>query len=272
MNLIDLHNNTPSDIDGDCPPEHEETGLGYWHFVIVPNNGTLKFKKIILNLAGTLFTFHPPLPDPNYPKFILNGIQLDNVYVPVPSGYTLASLLQIGSYAEWEATAVGATPKNFILSHLCQPAEIPCFIGSTRICCNRNEEKEIAEMTLTDQIQGVAIEAILSTEVPAGYEMVCFKSGALGPQLPYRDLLCTPSHLFLVNQKESLASQLVNGKTIVKQLLLKPTRVYHILMKNKKWLWLHAQGLSAETLNPKAATAQRYYRDQEKNSGKVSQL
>jgi len=103
---VDLHNNT-AETGTDCP----DTINDYWHFVLTPNNGSLAFVTITLNLDGTTKTF------PTDGAIIPNGSQQDNVFVQVPTGFSLADLETTGSSAEVSGPVDANT--KFNLSHVC---------------------------------------------------------------------------------------------------------------------------------------------------------
>lgn len=100
---IPLHNDT-AEPETDCPAG----GGAYWHFVFAPNDGSASFTSIVLVLDGDTVVFDGA-------EIIPNGSQTDNVFVAVPSGYTLTSLEKDGSYATYS----GEEPNLFNLSHVC---------------------------------------------------------------------------------------------------------------------------------------------------------
>lgn len=111
-----LHNDT-AEQGTDCPDEGGT--LGCWHFVITPNGNDSSFIKFFLNLGDypTLF-----MTD----EFILNGFQEDNVFVNVPVGKTLTSLVALHSYAMvYYEGKVNQEPDKFVLSHTCPPTSVP---------------------------------------------------------------------------------------------------------------------------------------------------
>jgi hypothetical protein len=85
---VSLHNNT-AETGTDCP----DTISDYWHFVLTPNNGTLAFVSITLDLGAST-------PTLTGSDIIANGSQTDNVFVKVPSGSSLDDLQLSGSSAE----------------------------------------------------------------------------------------------------------------------------------------------------------------------------
>jgi hypothetical protein len=98
---IPLNNNT-AEQGTDCPTQPG----AYWHFVTSPNNGGSAFVQFHLNL-GDATTYDTTV-------FIPNGSQLDNVFVQVPAGKTLTSLIKDGSSADITGDA-----SKFQLSHTC---------------------------------------------------------------------------------------------------------------------------------------------------------
>lgn len=103
---IPLNNDTAGE-GTDCPA----TGGPYWHFVISPNNNHSYFIVFHLNL-GDAATYNTSI-------FVPNGSQLDNVFVAVPAGKTLTSLIKDGSSADIYWDGVGSEPDKFQLSHVC---------------------------------------------------------------------------------------------------------------------------------------------------------
>lgn len=101
-------NNDTAGAGTDCPA----TGGPYWHFVISPNNGNSYFITFHLNL-GDATTYDTSV-------FVPNGDQLDNIFLAVPSGKTLTSLIKTGSSADIKWNGEDKNPPDkFLLSHTC---------------------------------------------------------------------------------------------------------------------------------------------------------
>ena len=103
---LPLHNNSAS-VGTDCPDSIND----YWHFVVTPNNGTLEFDEIRLNIDGLgVVSFSGS-------DIIPNGSQLDNVFIQVPDGSSIDDLVLDDS----EADIIGdVQPQSlFNLSHVC---------------------------------------------------------------------------------------------------------------------------------------------------------
>lgn len=101
---VPLHNDQ-AQTSTDCP----NTVGSYWHFVISPNDNGYAFVSMSLALNGVVWSFSGS-------EIIPNAGQLDNVYVEVPEGFTVASLGAAGSSAR--ITPATGSPK-FVLSHVC---------------------------------------------------------------------------------------------------------------------------------------------------------
>lgn len=112
-NLTIPLNNDTAEEGSDCPAE----GGPYWHFVISPNNGESAFIVFHLNL-GDASTYDTSV-------FIQNAGQWDNVFVAVPSGKTLTSLIKDGSTADIYWSGNGTEPAKFQLSHTCSGTRPP---------------------------------------------------------------------------------------------------------------------------------------------------
>jgi hypothetical protein len=106
-------NNATAPEGTDCPA----TGGPSWHFVISPNNGHSYFITFHLNL-GDATTYDTSI-------FVKNGDQLDNVFVEVPSGKTLTSLIKAGSSADIWWDGANPEPAKFQLSHVCGGSQPP---------------------------------------------------------------------------------------------------------------------------------------------------
>src|SRR5215510_8523498 len=99
-------NNATAETGTDCP----DTINDYWHFVLTPNNGSLAFVTITLNLDGTTKSF--PADGPIIPR----GPQQDNVFARAPTDFPPAPLETSGSSAEGGGRVEGN--RNFNLPHV----------------------------------------------------------------------------------------------------------------------------------------------------------
>ncbi len=68
--------------------------------------------------------------------------------------------------------------------------------------------------------------------------------------MPNSDTTCTPSHRFEFDEKMIEAQHIVNDN-VVKIKVDESVKVYHVLLENNEWRWMIANGLLAETLDPK---------------------
>jgi len=168
---LPLHNNT-AEVGTDCP----DTIHNFWHFVVTPNNGSLEFDEIRLNIDGLgVVSFSGS-------DIIPNGSQLDNVFIQVPDGSSLDDLLLTDS----EADILGdVQPQSlFNLSHVCvgtgeefgelsvnkvvddpSPGQnvIPATFHVNVVCTDNGTETKSASL---DLVPGGAAQTV--TEIPAG--------------------------------------------------------------------------------------------------------
>jgi hypothetical protein len=107
--VLDLNNDTAPLCTTGCPADD----ASYWHFVITPNNGDSYFVTFHLNLGDGFFL--------DTDVFIPNGSQTDNVFVSVPLGKTVYSLIAEGSTATVVWNGTGNAPSKFVLSSICTP-------------------------------------------------------------------------------------------------------------------------------------------------------
>jgi len=135
-----------------------------------------------------------------------------------------------------------------------------CFLSGTMIACPDGERTVetlgIGDLVLTFDGCAVPVKWIgrqtLSPVfgVPEGREPVCIAAGALGDNLPVRDLRLTSDHALLIDNVLVQAGALVNGTTVRR---IPPSELgerfvaYHIEMENHEVVL--AEGTPAETLS-----------------------
>jgi len=133
-----------------------------------------------------------------------------------------------------------------------------CFLSGTMIACPDGERTVetlgIGDLVLTFDGCAVPVKWIgrqtLSPVfgVPEGREPVCIAAGALGDNLPVRDLRLTSDHALLIDNVLVQAGALVNGTTVRR---IPPSELgerfvaYHIEMENHEVVL--AEGAPAET-------------------------
>ncbi|WP_298222137.1 Hint domain-containing protein [Acidocella sp.] len=136
------------------------------------------------------------------------------------------------------------------------PAIVPCFLGHTLIATPDGEKRidqlSVGDMILTDQGDTVPVRWIgrrtVSTRFsdPLRLMPVRICAGALGNHLPTRDLLISPDHAVLIDERLVNAGALVNGETILREPWMPETFVYYHIEVEKHDLLL-AEGVPAET-------------------------
>jgi hypothetical protein len=133
-----------------------------------------------------------------------------------------------------------------------------CFLPGTRIACPDGEraveEFKIGDLVLTADGRAVSVKWLGRQTVsvifglPEGRQPICVSSGALGNDLPVRDLRLTATHALLIDGVLVHAGALVNGTTITRiprRDLGERLVVYHIETENHEIVL--AEGTPAET-------------------------
>jgi hypothetical protein len=131
-----------------------------------------------------------------------------------------------------------------------------CFLTGTNIATPEGEvavEKlRIGDLVLTDDGRSVPVRWMGRNTVasrfadPLRFMPIRMKAGALGDQLPVRDLLVSPDHAMFVDGILIQASALVNGLSIVRESDMPATFVYyHIEVEGHSLV--RAEGALAET-------------------------
>ncbi len=133
---------------------------------------------------------------------------------------------------------------------------VPCFLTGTMIATADGEKPveslKIGDLVLTDEGDAVPVRWIgkrtISTRFadPVRTIPVRIKAGALGHNLPVRDLLISPDHAVLVENTLVNAGALVNGTTVLREANMPGKFVYHHIEVDEHTLIL-AEGVSAET-------------------------
>jgi len=134
-----------------------------------------------------------------------------------------------------------------------------CFVAGTRILTPDGdvpvETLKIGDLVLTAAGQAVAVKWIgWQTIQPdqiihplRGYPIL-IKAGALGHQVPQRDLFVSPDHAILVEGLLINAGALINGHSIVQTTPTEPFTYYHIELEQHSLLV--AEGTGAESYLP----------------------
>ncbi|MEB3233527.1 MAG: Hint domain-containing protein [Leptolyngbyaceae bacterium] len=134
-----------------------------------------------------------------------------------------------------------------------------CFVTGTRILTPDGdvpvETLKIGDLVLTAAGQAVAVKWIgWQTIQPdqiihplRGYPIL-IKAGALGHQVPQRDLFVSPDHAILVEGLLINAGALINGHSIVQTTPTEPFTYYHIELEQHSLLV--AEGTGAESYLP----------------------
>ncbi|WP_299623112.1 Hint domain-containing protein [uncultured Tateyamaria sp.] len=163
--------------------------------------------------------------DPNTPNPLIDGLfpnTQDNDNVMFVGG----NISGIDNPANWVAEEDDVDPSNPNISgttYATQDATIFCFAAGTRIATPAGEVTvealAIDDMIRTADGRGVAVkwvgvQTLRSASPGLGSEVVRIAAGALGPDMPNRDLVVTSDHGMIIDDMVINASALVNGSTI----------------------------------------------------------
>jgi hypothetical protein len=137
-------------------------------------------------------------------------------------------------------------------------ATAPCYRRGTRILTPRGEvaieDLSAADRVITAQGASRAIVwigrrrvdiAALPEEIRSRHQTVQITAGAVGPNLPHRDLFVSASHCVLVKGWLVPAGHLVNGSTILLRRDLTEVDYFHVECEDEEILV--AEGLPAES-------------------------
>ena len=113
-----------------------------------------------------------------------------------------------------------------------------CFLSGTRILTDRGEIN-VEDLTIGDLVQTadgfqpikwIGKQTVDPTRVKSALRShpICVKSGALGDNLPQRDLYLSPDHALLVDGLLINAGALVNGTSILKTEPTETFTYYHV--------------------------------------------
>ncbi len=150
---VTLSNNT-ADPGEDCPDD----SFAYWHFITAPNDGSFPFVSITLNLGAG---------NPSYTGTIVkNGIQTDNVFIAVPAGSTLTSLVS-GSAVISTTNADFTLFKNFNLSHTCAGDSQPATTTKSEESSTSSSTSTTTTTTKVDEESGANLPTTTTTTIAA---------------------------------------------------------------------------------------------------------
>ena len=136
-----------------------------------------------------------------------------------------------------------------------------CFVGGTHIATPAGERAvealQAGDQVLTDDGRTMAVSWVGQQFIRPGAETsaavmpVRIKAGALGENLPVRDLLVSPDHGLMLDGALVHASTLVNGTTIVTEAAAEPFTYYHVELDEHALLL--AEGVAAESYTDRAS-------------------
>ena len=124
-----------------------------------------------------------------------------------------------------------------------------CFIKGTNVVTDQGII-EIQNISLANTINGKKILMTTKTKNVDDY-MVLIKRDALSKNVPNEDTWLTGEHCVLYNRKMVKAKNLVNGSNIQK-VNMEQEEVYNLLLEGETSGEMIANGMIAETLDPKS--------------------
>ena len=132
---------------------------------------------------------------------------------------------------------------------------VPCFLTGTMIATAAGEKPveclQVGDLVLTDKGGAMPVRWIGRRKVSPRFAdalrvlPVRILAGALGGNLPARDLLISPDHALLIDNTLVNAGALVNGVTILRESMSDNFTYYHVELDTHDLIL--AEGVSAET-------------------------
>jgi hypothetical protein len=188
----------------------------------------------------------------------LTGATLINNTITLQYGInTLGTIALSGNYTgDYVNWTPDAAPNSTYLFLTDTPV---CYVAGTRILTPRGPigvETIVEGDTVIAMVDGqpvvqtvkwVGYRRIVLDRHPRGSELapIRIRRGALGPDLPARDLLVSPPHGIYIDGKLIPAKLLVNGMTIMRETRLKSVEYYHVELD--RHAIIVAEGIQAES-------------------------
>ena len=113
---VDLHANTASIDNGDCPNDSDQ----WWHFLIPPNGGQVySMVEVYLVIDGVNGNSAVKYTPASADYELSSSGHLNSFFIKVPAGASYTDLVKAGSYVV--ATPASPETELFNLSHICAP-------------------------------------------------------------------------------------------------------------------------------------------------------
>lgn len=209
---------------------------------------------------------------PNFNPGQLHSLELSDLdWVNDPTGFITALSVPgtpgiTSSFTDDSATIEFAGNSIAVGETVTFDITTECFLPGTRILTDRGDVN-VEDLVIGDLVQtadgfqsikwiGKQIVNPTLLKRPLRSYPICVKAGALGHNLPQRDLYLSPDHALLVEGLLINAGALVNNISIVKT---EPTEafIYHHVELEKHCL-LIAEGTAAESYLPQKETRDEY--------------
>ena len=142
------------------------------------------------------------------------------------------------------------TTQSFFISNNTITTDVPCFCRGTRIL-TRQGEVEVEDLTVGDEVMTASgvLRPVVFTGRTRDRELqpILIRRGALGDDIPHRDLYVSPGHALFLSEVLVRAESLVNGHSIVQCDAVEEVEYYHVELPEHDVLF--AEGAAAESLS-----------------------
>ncbi len=202
-------------------------------------------------LFGSPITFTDPY---NTITLLYDGVVTENGN---PVGFAAVDPMTGQTYMFTDSSVPANTP---LVIDVGDPTFL-CFVGGTRIATPEGERAvealQAGDLVLTHDGRAMAVKWVGQQFVRPGAETaaavlpVRIQAGALGGNLPVRDLLVSPDHGLMLDGALVHASTLVNGRTITTEAAAEPFTYYHVELEEHALLL--AEGVAAESYTDRAS-------------------
>ena len=263
--FIELYNTTDSDIDISGYQIYDNKTLRHTfdENTVIPAGGYFSLTaensdlgQQFINNRGDAIA----LLDPDSNEYIVAYAGPIDRTASVPDDATLIGADDLGDRVKGESLQRIPDGSDDVVSFTPTPGVMnECFVTGTQILTDsgyrRVEELKIGDVAQTadgklEPIKWIGKQTVDPSEIKNSLRgnPVLIKAGALGDNLPVRDLYTSPDHAYLVDGLLINAGALVNGVSIVQTEPTETFYYYHVELEQHSLLV--AEGASAESFFP----------------------
>jgi len=159
----------------------------------------------------------------------------DLAYFERAGGWSLSFLISITSHSPFEPVASSVTELGDV--EVTYTYDLACFVAGVRIAAPEGEiaveRLRIGDLVLTASGESRRVAWIGRSTVASRFAdpirscPIRIKTGALGHNIPCRDLLISPDHALLIDGILVHAGALVNGSSVIREASVPETFVYY---------------------------------------------